>query len=176
MTPRRRSAFVAVLALTGSLLLAIPANPAAAAVGDLTCTTAQRTTYSPGVTLFPSQQTITLSTLAAPCVSLSNPNITSGAATFTVTGMRSCLTLDQTTSGTSGIKWNTGQTSTYTYTSSSKTVLGQILVTINGIVTAGVFQGAPISLALASPVLNVTKCLIPPGITSRVGVGTLVIG
>ena len=176
MTPRRRFGFVAVLAMTAFAAARHTRQPRSRGGGGPQCTTAQRTTYSPGVTLFPSQQTITLNTLAAPCVSLSNPNITSGAATFTVMGMRSCLTLDQTTSGTSGITWNTGQTSTYTYTSSSKTVLGQILVTINGIVIAGVFQGAPISLALASPVLNVTKCLIPPGITSRVGLGTLVIG
>jgi hypothetical protein len=176
MTPKRPFAFVAGLALAASLLLGIPGSPAGAAVGDLTCTTEQRTTYSPGVTLFPAMQKITLDTLVAPCVSLSNPNITSGAATFTVQGIRSCLTLDQSSSGTSGIKWNTGQTSTYTYTSSSKTVLGQIVVTITGTVTAGVFQGTPISLALVSPVVNVTKCLIPPGITSRVGVGTLVIG
>jgi hypothetical protein len=42
-------------------------------------------------------------------------------------------------------------------------------------VTGGLFQGRSISFVVASPSLNVVNCLIPPGITSRLGVGTLTI-
>ena len=113
-----------MLALTGSLLLGISASPAGAAAGDLTRTTVQRTTYSPGVRFTASQQTISITTINAPCVSTTRPDITSGTAAFTFTGKRSCLMLDQSSSGTSNIKWNTDETSVYTYISTSQTVAG----------------------------------------------------
>jgi hypothetical protein len=174
MTHRLRS-LVLVLTFTGCVLTGVTASPALAAAGDLTCTTVQRTTYSPGVTFFPTPQTITLSTISAPCVSTSRPDITSGSAGFTVQGTRSCMTLDQVSSGTSFIGWNTGEKSIYTYTSTSRTIAGQILVTITGRVTAGPFHGDSITLVIASPVVNLIKCFIAPGVTSRIGVGTLVI-
>jgi hypothetical protein len=174
MTLKVRS-LLAALAVTGSLVTGTLASPAAAAAGATTCTTVQRTTYSPGVTLFPSQQGIQVTSIYAPCVSTSRPDITSGTATVTFQGSRSCLTLDSTGGGTAGIRWNTGETSTYTYVSSSQTVAGQIVLTIFGTVTAGVFQGSTITILLASPVVNVLACLFPPGITSRIGVGTLTI-
>jgi len=141
----------------------------------MTCASTQRTTYSPGVTLLPSQQTIQNSSIASPCVSSSHPAITSGTAGFTTHGIRSCLTLDQIGGGTAGILWNTGQTTTYVYNSSTQTVGGQIVLTIIGTVTGGVFQGRSISFVIVSPSLNLANCLIPPGITSRLGVGTLTI-
>jgi hypothetical protein len=164
-----------MLTLTSSLVLGISASPSGAAAGDLTCTTVQRTAYSPGVTFTPSQQTISITTIDAPCVSTTRPDITAGTAAFTFPGVRSCLTLDQSSSGTSSIKWNTGETSVYTYISTSQTVAGQIVVIITGAVTSGPFQGRSIAFALVSPVVNVLQCIFPPGITSRVGVGTLTI-
>ncbi len=118
---------------------------------------------------------MSLTTVNAPCVSTTRPDITSGTAAFTFSGVRSCLTLDQSSSGTSSIKWNTGETSVYTYISTSQTVAGQIVVTITGAVSAGPFQGRSIAFALVSPVVNVLQCVFPPGIMSRVGVGTLTI-
>jgi hypothetical protein len=174
MALKRRS-LILLLGLTSSIAAGVLASPAEAASLDLTCVSTQRTTYSPGVTLFPSQQTIQNSSIASPCVSSSHPEITSGTAGFTTQGIRSCLTLDQIGGGTAGILWNTGQTTTYVYNSSTQTIGGQIVLTIIGTVTGGLFQGKSISFVLASPSLNVLSCLIPPGITSRLGVGTLTI-
>ena len=142
---------------------------------ELTCTTEQRTTYSPGVTLFPSHQDIRLDSTFAGCVSPTRPSVTSGSASFSLAGSRSCLALDRTIAGTSRITWNTGETSVYSYSSTTATLAGQIVVTIVGSVTSGPFQGGAITILVASPAVNLLSCLFPPGITSRTGVGTVVI-
>jgi hypothetical protein len=141
----------------------------------MTCTAEQRTTYSPGATFVPSQQNIHVTGTFPVCTSVSNPEITSGSIEFSFQGTKSCLALDRTITGTSGILWNTGQTSTYTYTSTTATIAGQIVVTIVGTVIAGAFQGNTITVVLVSPAINVLSCLAPPGITSRIGVGILTI-
>jgi hypothetical protein len=167
--------YSAVIALICSLLAGTLASPAQAAAGDLTCTADQRTTYSPGVTFVPSQQNIHVTGTFPVCASVSNPEITSGSIDFSFQGTKSCLALDRTIKGTSGILWNTGETTTYTYTSTTATIAGQIVVTIVGTVIAGAFQGNTITVVTVSPATNLLNCLAPPGITSRIGVGILTI-
>ena len=169
-----RSAVVAT-ALSGALLMGVSASSAGANPVEMTCAAQQRTTYSPGVTLLPSPQTVQVSGTFIRCASPSRPDITGGSVSFSFQATRSCLSIDQTTSGTSGITWNTGESTIYKYDSTTATIAGQIVVTISGTVISGPFQRNRITVVLASPVVNVLKCLTPPGITSRVGVGTLVI-
>src|SRR5688572_20449241 len=107
-----RSCF-AVIALTCSLLSGPLSISAEAAAGDMTCTAEQRTTYSPGVTFVPSQQNIHVTGTFPLCTSVSNPEITSGSIDFSFQATKSCLALDRTIAGTSGILWNTGQTTIY---------------------------------------------------------------
>lgn len=162
--------FVALASLVGATLTVVSASPAHAAVLDHTCVTRQVTRYSPGVMFEPAEQKIRIKTKASSCTGTVRPDITSGFAKFTFRAERSCLDIDQTTSGTSAITWNTGETSVYTYDSTTVTIGGQIIVTIVGTVIAGPFEGSTITIVVVSPV-DLLKCLFPPGITKRVGEG-----
>lgn len=172
--PRRSGLVIAsLLMLAAAAVVVGPQSGAAAGVLDLTCTSVQTTTYSPGVTLSPKQQDVTVSTVAAPCTSLTEPDIKSGKASFSLQGERSCLDLDQAGSGTASITWNTGATSVFTYSSQTETVAGQVIVTSQGIVDSGPFKDAAVVQVLASPTLGLLDCLFDPGITERTGTGVI---
>ena len=112
----KRWTFVALASLVGATLSVVSASPAQAEVLDLTCVTRQVVKYSPGVMLEPAEQKIKVKTTASSCTGTARPDITSGTAEFKFRGGRSCLDIDQTTSGTSAITWNTGETSVHTAT------------------------------------------------------------
>jgi hypothetical protein len=171
---RKLGSGLAVLAVASALLTGV-AGPAHAAAVDLSCIASNRTTYSPGVTLRPSLQTMHVTSTVSSCVSVSNPAIKSSSVSFSFQGVRSCLDIDQTTSGTSRITWNTGETTVYTYSSTTATVAGQVVNTISGRVVSGPFSGGTITTVGVSPVVNLLQCLFPPGITSRSSTGVLTI-
>lgn len=157
---------VVALSVVGGL---IAASPAQAGLLDVTCAGTQTATYSPGVLLTPQFVFVTASTSYTTCVS-SNPDITSahfGPATFPTT--LSCLDLLSTRSGSTTITWNTGETTTFSYTVTRTNTAGQYVSTYLGTVTAGKFLGDTVSQTFVGAALNLVGCLAAPGITSESG-------
>jgi hypothetical protein len=173
--------FVVAPVLLASLLVGLQAatvgtaSTASADVADATCVGTQTTTYSPGLTLVPAQQNIQISWIYAPCVSASEPAISSGLSSATRQASVSCLSIGQVGSSIRVITWNTGQTSTFSYNAMSSIVNGDTVVTLTGSITAGLFTGDAAEEVIVSPSLNLLGCLTPPGITSLFSTTTLVI-
>jgi hypothetical protein len=141
-----------VVLIVGAATVAGFAPPAGAAVLDLTCAGSQTVTYSPGLTLVPTDQSVTVTTNYAACVSTTQPAITSGQS-FVATDVpgRTCLSpLD---------------TDTITVTDLAAT----ILVTYTGTVVSGVFAGGLLAQVIEYPNIVTITCAITP-LTSRTGV------
>lgn len=169
-----------ILAIVSTMLLAfgMSAGPANAAVLDLTCTASYSVSYDPPLTNTAGNTTATVNSEYAPCVSLTQPDVTSSplqTAMFPVPGA-SCTDLLYSGTATQTFAWNTGQTSTVdaTYTATIAGAVYNIITT--GTVTAGLFQGSSWTVTLTGPSTDITLCLLGQGSVSGVQtVGTLVI-
>jgi hypothetical protein len=171
---RRAASSCAVVVALGAIGGLISASPAQAGLLDATCTGTQTATYSPGLLLTPQFVFITASTSYTPCASVSDPAITSahfGPSTFPTT--MSCLDLLSTRSGSTTITWNTGETTTFSYTVTRTNSAGQYVSTYLGTVTAGKFLGDTVSQTFAGVTPNLIGCLAPPGVTSESGAAVL---
>ena len=162
-----------VVALTTSSLL-LPQSPAHAAPGDLTCAESESVSYSPG--LLTTRRPVDVSvhnTLS--CKSLTDPAVTGGQVRATVRGLdRSCTDLAASGSGSYAITWNTGDTSTISYTRSANYVLGTLVIVESGTVTAGRFAGDSVTHVVELLNLDLLACLAEPGLTAASGLGTYV--
>ncbi|MCS7478756.1 hypothetical protein ACFFQW_12955 [Umezawaea endophytica] len=168
----RTAAAVLTTAVSALALTALgPTGTASAVVQDVTCTppSSNTATYNPPLTMTPRDGTLTGTAQYGPCVSVSNPAITSGSSggTTTVSG-RTCLDLLQ--SGTSAftITWNTGQTSTISANRTSTIAGGLLVVTNTGTVTSGVFAGSTVVRVITSPATDITLCTLGLGTVSSV--------
>jgi hypothetical protein len=171
MRPARRS----VLFVTTLLALAaavIPASPAAAAVGDLVCTASSMVTYSPGLTLTPSTQTITYNINYSGCTSTTGATVASGNRSGTATLTRSCLTLTPSIAFVNTVTWDDATTSTVSGTATEAYVAGQIVYGVIATVTAGRFNGDSVVESLAVSSLNLLACATT-GVTSETGIGVV---
>jgi hypothetical protein len=156
---RLSALLVAVCLLAGAVVSASPAS--AAGLLDVTCTppSSTTTTFSPPLTNTPQLSSSTVSSQFGPCVSLSQPALTSG--TFTKTNSarpRTCLDLLSATSITLTITWNTGQTSTLSVNVTSTIVGAALVVTGTGTVTAGLFTGDTVATTQTGPAADVLLC------------------
>ncbi|MFF4344199.1 hypothetical protein ACFY00_30265 [Kitasatospora sp. NPDC001540] len=160
LTRLRLTALSAAVCLLASIgLLASPAH--AAGVLDTTCTppSSSTTTYSPPLTLTPQPSSSTLSYQFGPCVSLSQPAVTSGTSTRTnPASSRSCLDLLGVSAGTLTITWNTGQTSTLSVNVTSTRAGAALVVTQTGTVTSGLFAGDTVVITQTGPAADVLLC------------------
>src|SRR5689334_16029382 len=95
--------------VTTAICVPVGAGTAAAAALDLECAGNQVTTYSPGLTLVPTEQDVNSQVAYGPCVSASHPEVTSGARTMLNHQVLSCVELAQTSTGQTTITWNTGE-------------------------------------------------------------------
>lgn len=89
----------------------------------------------------------------------------------------SCSTLFSPASGRSTIEWNTGEKSTYTFSTTVEFVEGQAIVTSTGSVVDGKFRGATVVRLVTyvqADVLN-NGCLAPGGLSSNAGPAILTI-
>jgi hypothetical protein len=161
--------FSAACLLVGALLTAAPAGAATSSSSgllDVTCTppSSAVSSYSPPLTNTPQTSQSSISYQLGPCVSLSEPGITSGTATVVnQPRQRSCLDLLAGGSMTIGITWNTGQTSTVS-ANFNTTVVGALLqVVITGTVTSGQFQGDTVLLTQTGPATQVLLCTLGLG-------------
>lgn len=160
-------AMMAVVLGTGAVLGG--AAPASAAVADITCLGSQTVHYSPGLTLVPTDQTISVTTDYATCVSTTEPDITSGQSFITTeVPARTCLSPLDTDTITVTITWNTGATSTFTATRTVTDLAATILVTYTGTIVSGTFAGALLAQVIEYPNIVSVTCLFTP-LTSRTG-------
>jgi hypothetical protein len=167
----------ALVGVAIAIAASVPAgtSPAAADPLDVECGGTQTVTFSPGLLLVPTNQTVTVQAIYSPCVSASEPTLTAGHSGVTVHETRSCLDLAVPGTATRIYAWNTGQTSTFTYNRTVTSLGGDEVVTLTGTITAGLFAGDTAVEVIIGPTLDTLACLSPPGITSRIGVTTLTI-
>jgi hypothetical protein len=164
----------AVCLLLGTLFAASPANASAegsSGLLDVTCTppSSAVSSYSPPLTNTPQTSQSTISYQFGPCVSSSQPNITSGSSVVVnPPRQRTCLDLLAGGSMTIVITWNTGQTSTVS-ANFNTTVVGALLeVVITGTVTSGLFQGDTVILNQTGPATQVLQCTLGLGTVSSI--------
>ncbi|WP_306748095.1 hypothetical protein [Saccharothrix yanglingensis] len=172
---RTATAVLTTAVCTLALLVLGPAGTASAGVLDVTCTppSSETITYTPPLTTTPQAVTISSSTQYGPCVSLSNPAITSGSrARITNDPEQTCLDLLDTGSSTFTITWNTGQTSTISANRTATVAGAALVVTFTGTVTSGLFTGSTVVQTNTGPSADVLLCTIGlgtvPGIYSLV--------
>lgn len=158
-----RVSMVLVLAGVGAVVVGV--SPASAGVVDVSCAppSSNLNSYAPPLTK--TAQTVTVSTTAlyGPCTSLSQPTLTSGSRTTSLTTVTSCLDLLGPGSITYTIAWNTGQRSTITsnYTS---VVTGTVLTVVaTGVVTSGLFAGDSVVTNFTGPATDNLLCTVGLG-------------
>jgi hypothetical protein len=163
----RLIAAILVFAGTASALAA----QARAGVADMTCSvpSSEVITFSPALTSAPEETTISVTSEYGPCVSLSQPGITSGTASFTTTAVRSCIGLLNASPSTRVITWNTGQISTLSGSATVNIVGATLIATITGNVTAGLFEGDSFVYTVAAPATSILECTIGLGTVSSIG-------
>jgi hypothetical protein len=167
-----RAALAGVTALLVSLLTA--AKPASAhenGLLDVTCTppSSAVSTYSPPLTNTPQLASSTFSFQLGPCVSPSEPSLTSGSfARSTPPRLRSCVDLLASGSGSDTIVWNTGQTSTISVNRTTTVVGAALVVTQTGTVTSGLFQGDTVLITQTGPAVDVLTCTVGLGTVSSI--------
>ncbi|MFD7922038.1 hypothetical protein ACFV3R_22765 [Streptomyces sp. NPDC059740] len=152
---------MATLLLAGCVGYATPAAATTAGLLDATCTppSSAVSTYNPPLTSAQQVSAATISYQLGPCVSVSQPGLTSGTADVSnPPRQRSCLDLLSSGSTTIVVTWNTGQKSTLSLHFST-TVAGAVLEVLQtGTVTSGLFQGDTVVLDQTGPAANVLLC------------------
>jgi hypothetical protein len=171
---RRAAALLGALALGATFALATASAPARAAAADVTCTGSHSVSYSPGLLLSPQPVVATAHYVLAPCVS-TDPGVTAGTSTVTLTNTISCLTLDSAGTGVLTLDWSNGRSSTFTFNRTVTHPAGQTVVLATGAITGGEFAGDAATLTVASASVNLLACLAPPGITDSSGLAVLAI-
>jgi hypothetical protein len=136
-------------------------------VGSVVCSGTLSNTYTPGILLTPRTVTLQRNLILAPCVSLSDPTLTSGTSSGTSNTSVSCLNVAVPQSGVNTITWNNGQSSVFAFNQVVNNIGGQATLTATGTITAGQFAGHTAVRQATGPSVNILDCLGEPGITSR---------
>ncbi|EWC60846.1 hypothetical protein UO65_3776 [Actinokineospora spheciospongiae] len=168
---RTAAAVLPAAACTSALLVLGSSTPASAGVLDVTCAppSSEVVNFSPPLTMTPQTVTVSTTTQYGPCVSLSNPALTSGARTNSSSAPgQTCLELLTNGPTTFTVTWNTGQTSTISANRTS-TVVGAALVTTHtGTVTAGLFAGSTAVQVLTGAAADVLPCTLGLGTVASI--------
>jgi hypothetical protein len=175
ITRIRTLRFAAAVALGASIaLVAVP--PAEAAVGDIVCTppSGSMTTYSPALTTSPQNVSVTAQILLSSCLSTTVPAITSGSTPLTTFAVpnRSCLNLTGSSAVTATITWNTGQTSTVSFTHLVNIVGAVYSSTLTGTVTSGLFAGDTVIGEQLGAATDIVLCTLGLGTVSTIATTT----
>jgi hypothetical protein len=174
-SPRLRAAIALAALAVGFGAVASPQS-ASASLLDATCPAGhQVVTYSPGVTTASQTITVTYHLDLGACVSLTNPAVTNGTSSGTVTIPLSCTDLLSTMSATQDFTWNTGQTSRFSFLRTVTTANGQTVLTLTGTITSGLFAGSPAVLTVVQPTVDLLACQSPGGLTRLDGISTFVV-
>ncbi|GAA3021073.1 hypothetical protein [Streptomyces fulvorobeus] len=171
---RAVTATSATLGLGLSGVIAIPTAAQAAPVGIVCAVGSQTTNYSPPLTNAP-RQTTAASTENYGCTSLFT-GVSSATGTHTATSEQSCLltVVPPTNTSTRTYTWNTGQSSTITFVSSTVVTAadGTTTITSLGSVTTGLGQGSAAVRVVVQPQLSLTACATT-GLNTVNGIATL---
>ncbi|MDX6742258.1 hypothetical protein [Actinocorallia sp. A-T 12471] len=167
----RRSA---VLFTASAAVTALTCAPAAADLDLLTCGGTHTVTYDPGLRLFGQTVDIAFTDSFTSCSALSDPTLTSGLLTGSVTLPNySCLSPVNTDDIDETVTWNNGQSSTFHYSRVYGSVDGNSVITSTGTVTSGKFAGATAVKVVTGLNLNLLACLFAPGVPGNTGTITL---
>lgn len=162
-----------VLSLMAAMIWAgaVPTGPAHGAVIEVLCPLGSQTvTYNPGLTNTPSQVTVTWDLRLDSCVSLTHPAVTSGGGSGNVVRTGSCSEIVGSSTGSQVITWNTGQTSTFSFTRTYSSVNGEAVLLLTGTITSGLFYGASAVLTIVDATLDLAACNTTTGLTQINGV------
>lgn len=166
-----------LLAGVAAVLIAAAGAPGAQGAEQLTCAGTQTNTYTPGLRLLqPRAVTAGVDIALGPCLSATDPTVTSGSVSGTFPASLSCTALlsqSFPTQLTSTFTWSNGHTSTFTYRADTEYVAGTLVVTSVGSIVAGEFTGASATTIAVTTALP-TACLTSAGLTEQQGPYTLV--
>lgn len=169
---RPGTVFAALALITvGGQLVAAPAH---ATTALLTCSGSYQTKYEPGLT-YTAQPVRFRTSSTYSC--MFGGAVTSGSASVKAhLPSASCADLlSSVNTGTTTVKWNTGETTTYSWSSTAVNVTGTIVTTTVGTVTAGKYLGAQVQRVTSSPSLDVLDdaCASDYGLRDESGSATL---
>jgi hypothetical protein len=171
---RGAAALLGALALGATFALTTASAPARAAAAAVTCTGSHSVSYSPGLLLAPRPVAATARYALAQCIS-TDPGVTAGTSTVTLTNTISCLTLDNAGTGVLTLDWSNGRSSTFTFTRTATHPAGQTVVLATGAITGGEFAGDAATLIVTDLSVDLLACLAPPGVTGTSGRAVLTI-
>ena len=80
--------------------------------------------------------------------------------------------------GSQRIDWSNGQYSIFSWEAEDTVIVsaaGQSTVTVNAIVTEGLFLGQPLIEVIVMPEPDLAACLLQPGVTETTGAITLMV-
>ncbi|BAJ33310.1 MULTISPECIES: hypothetical protein [Kitasatospora] len=165
-----------LLGLAVPLLAPAAAQASQTAGVDITCLGSTHVTYDPPITNT-EQDTTAHITNNFSCTSLLTA-VSSGSLNRTVVQTLSCLlaVTPPTNTATETYSWNTGQSSTATYVSSTavRAADGTTTVTAVGAITSGLGLGSTVTKAVVIPQLSPTACATT-GLSEVNGTASLVI-
>jgi hypothetical protein len=163
---------IAAAALLAGAVTLVAAQPASAdGVADMTCTTPSSNVLTSNPPLTNTTQIVTLTSQSSlgPCVSLSEPSVTSGSWTSVTPNVPiDCSGLLGANTGTHTVTWNTGQTSTLSGNRVSSIEGAALVVTFTGTVTSGLFAGDTVVEQFVGPSTNITLCELGLGTVSSI--------
>ncbi|MFF5900133.1 hypothetical protein ACFY8O_29975 [Streptomyces argenteolus] len=169
------SALAAACVFAGGVAAsAAPAAAAPASLLELTCTAASTVTYSPGLTLAPTLQTVTFDVSYSGCTSpLGTSGVTSGSRHGSFQDIRSCLALPASATQSFPVDWNAGASSQVSGTTQSVDAAGQVVHIIIGPVMTGQFAGDTYVEEINQASLDLLQCALGTGVKSQTGVGVV---
>ncbi|WP_027008487.1 hypothetical protein [Conexibacter woesei] len=129
------------LALAATLAWAALAAGSAHALTGVVCGGSESGTFSPSLTNTPAPTAVAF-TQNYGCVSPTDPAIRSGLYSSAITAPATCALVTTGATRTRLIRWNTGETSSFTFTSTVRTFGNLITARRAGTITAGKFAGA----------------------------------
>src|SRR5579872_809 len=157
---------IATLAMGALTVASAPA--AHAAIGSATCTGSSAISYTPGLTNTP--RTITYTETDTFSCTSTDPSLTSGMFTITVTlPGASCTNAGIFINTPYTIDRSNGAVTTTSLSFTDAVANGTEQVTGTGPVTSGEFKHGTAVIIWAYPVLNLSACSTPGGLTSQTG-------
>lgn len=145
-------------ALVGAGSLTFGTGPAHALTVQQTCVGTEVTSYSPPVTFQPRSVTVTVSGIFTSCT---DPEAFNGSYSNSYTTVASCLTLLDAGSGVGTIMWGNPdvEPSTVLFNVTVTAIAAQVIVTSNGIVTAGRYAQASTQQVVTLAAPDALQCL-----------------
>lgn len=170
---RKHLISVATVVMLAAGCAVLAAAPAHADVSGISCTGWQHATYDPGVTNTEQFSTVTTDddlnvideySPTGSCVAVGS-TASSAEQDTSFSGDVSCDTIS-THMETDTYDWNDGQSSTMELSAQVAIVGANTVITLEGTVTSGEFDGGSVVLTLTAPTLDFADCSTSGGVTT----------